>query len=98
MSNLFVRHGARLATPLLDRCGVAGVMRRWVLESAASEGSRVEQRRIRCEDLISAEEIFMTNAVVGVRSVGAIERAAAETVRITSMATAARLRARLDGL
>ena len=71
MSNLFVRRGALLATPLLDRCGVAGVMRRWVLENAAGVGLRVEQRRIRSEDLMSAEEIFMSNAVVGIRSVSA---------------------------
>jgi 4-amino-4-deoxychorismate lyase len=96
MSNLFVRHGVLVATPLLDKCGVAGVMRRWVLESAASVGLRVEQRRIRCEDLMSAEEIFMSNAVVGIRSVRAIERTPAGTLRTSSVEAACRLRARLD--
>ena len=96
MSNLFVRRGAVLATPLLDRCGVAGVMRRWVLENAAGAGLRVEERRIRYKDLLSAEEIFMSNAVVGIRSVSAIERTPSGTVRTTSMDAAVRLRARLD--
>jgi 4-amino-4-deoxychorismate lyase len=96
MSNLFVRRGALLATPLLDQCGVAGVMRRWVLENAADVGLRVEQRRIRSEDLISAGEIFMSNAVVGIRSVSAIERTSAGTVRIPCADAAAQLRARLD--
>jgi 4-amino-4-deoxychorismate lyase len=96
MSNLFVRHGALLATSLLDRCGVAGVMRRWVLENAAAVGLRVEQRRIRSEDLMSAEEIFMSNAVVGIRSVSAIERTPAGTLRIFRMDAAGQLRARLD--
>jgi len=96
MSNLFVRRRALLATPILDRCGVAGVMRRWVLENAAGVGLRVEQRRIRSEDLMSAEEIFMSNAVVGIRSVSAIERTSAETVRISCMDAAGRFRARLD--
>lgn len=98
MSNLFLRHGARLATPLLDRCGVTGVMRRWVLENAAGVGLHVEQRRIRCKDLVSAEEIFMSNALVGIRSISAIERPAAATVRIMSTQAARRLRARLDAL
>jgi 4-amino-4-deoxychorismate lyase len=98
MSNLFVRHGALLATPLLDRCGVAGVMRRWVLESAASIGLRVEQRRIRCEDLMSAEEVFMSNAVVGIRSVSSIERTPAGTVSVSSVEAAGRFRAQLDML
>ena len=31
MSNVFLVHGGRLATPRLDRCGVAGVMREVVL-------------------------------------------------------------------
>ncbi len=96
MSNLFVRSGASLATPLLDRCGVAGVMRRWVLESAAEVGLAVVQRRIRWEDLASAEEIFMSNAVIGLRSVSAIERTPAGTVRFSSREAAIRLRARLD--
>jgi 4-amino-4-deoxychorismate lyase len=95
MSNLFVRRGALLATPLLDRCGVAGVMRRWVLENAAGVGLRVEQRRIRSEDLMSAEEIFMSNAVVGIRSVSALERTPAGTTRIACMDAAVQLRARL---
>jgi 4-amino-4-deoxychorismate lyase len=34
MSNVFLRRGSTLMTPALDRCGVAGVMRRWVLEQA----------------------------------------------------------------
>jgi 4-amino-4-deoxychorismate lyase len=96
MSNLFVRRGARLATPSLDRCGVAGVMRRWVLENAAGVGLRVDQRPIRSEDLMSAEEIFMSNAVVGIRSVSAIERTPAGSVRVPCMDAAGLLRARLD--
>ena len=38
MSNVFLRRGSTLMTPLLDRCGVAGVMRRWILESAGESG------------------------------------------------------------
>ena len=41
MSNLFVRRGSTLMTPALDRCGIAGVMRRWVLEQAPSLRLRV---------------------------------------------------------
>jgi 4-amino-4-deoxychorismate lyase len=96
MSNLFVRRGALLATPLLDRGGVAGIMRRWILEDAAGIGLRVEERRIRSEDLMSAEEIFLSNAVVGVRSVSAIERNRAAAVRFPCMDAASQLRARLD--
>ena len=97
MSNLFLRSGAWLLTPLLDRCGVAGVMRRWTLEAAAELRLKPVERRIRWRDLSRAEEVFMTNAVIGLRSVGTIERGA-ERLRLAAFETADRLRARLDAL
>jgi 4-amino-4-deoxychorismate lyase len=72
MSNLFLRRGTVLSTPLLDRCGVAGVMRRWVMDMAGRLGLRVEESRLARRDLEAAEEMFMTNAVVGVRSIGMV--------------------------
>jgi 4-amino-4-deoxychorismate lyase len=96
MSNLFLRRGSVLMTPLLDRCGVAGVMRRWILESAAGLRLRPVERPIRWEDLRSAEEVFMSNAVVGIRPVRAIERARKTPLRFSCVDTANRLRALLD--
>jgi 4-amino-4-deoxychorismate lyase len=91
MSNLFLRRGSSLATPVLDRCGVAGVMRRWVLETAGALRLSPVERRIRWQDLSEAEEVFMTNAVVGVRSVGSVLRGSS-ALRKTSFETADRLR------
>jgi 4-amino-4-deoxychorismate lyase len=96
MSNLFLRRGADLMTPLLDRCGVAGVMRRWILQRAANLGLRRVERRIRWEDLQSAEEVFMSNAIVGIRSVRTIEGARLGKLRFVRSDTAAQLRALLD--
>ena len=65
-TNLFlVQHGV-LLTPLLDRCGVAGVMREVVMERALALGIPLEERRISPEEVTAAEEVFLTNAVVGV--------------------------------
>ena len=97
MSNLFLRRGSSLMTPLLDRCGVAGVMRRWVLETAGELRLDPVEGRIRWRDLSEAEEVFMSNAVVGVRSVGVIERGR-ERLRLSAFETANRLRQRLDAL
>ena len=77
MSNLFLRRGSSLMTPVLDRCGVAGVMRRWILETARELHLNAVERRIRWRDLSEAEEVFMSNAVVGLRSVELIEQRAA---------------------
>jgi 4-amino-4-deoxychorismate lyase len=96
MSNLFLVRGRTLATPLLDRCGVAGVMRRWILASAASLRLRPVECRIRWQDLASADEVFMSNAVVGIRSVRTIERSAGGTLRFSCVGTASGLRALLD--
>jgi 4-amino-4-deoxychorismate lyase len=96
MSNLFLRRGTVLMTPLLDRCGVAGIMRRWILECAASLGLRAVERRIRWEDLQSGEEVFMSNAVVGIRSVRTIECAHLGKLSFESFDAAARLRSLLD--
>jgi 4-amino-4-deoxychorismate lyase len=97
MSNLFLRRGSSLMTPLLDRCGVAGVMRRWVLETAGDLGLSPLERRIRWQDLSEAEEVFMSNAVVGLRSVGSLQHGTS-LLRKTSFETAARLRSLLDRL
>jgi len=96
MSNLFLRRGAVLTTPLLDRCGVAGVMRRWVLQSAGGLQLRVAERRVRWEDLAHAEEVFMSNAVAGVRSVRSVEWVGADTLRFRASDAANRLRKLLD--
>jgi 4-amino-4-deoxychorismate lyase len=95
MSNLFLKRGSSLVTPMLDRCGVAGVMRRWVLESAADLRLIPVERRIGWQELSDAEEVFMTNAVVGLRSVGVIERGR-ERLRRCAFDTANQLRARLE--
>jgi 4-amino-4-deoxychorismate lyase len=95
MSNLFLRNGSALLTPVIDRCGVAGVMRRWVLQAARSLELEPEERRIRWQDLIAAEEVFMSNAVVGLKSVAVIERGR-ERLKFASFETAGRLRKKLD--
>jgi 4-amino-4-deoxychorismate lyase len=97
MSNLFLKRGSTLMTPVLDRCGVAGVMRRWVLETAAQLRLRPVQRRIAWKDLRESEEVFMSNAVVGLRSVAFIQRGA-ERLRRSTFETADRLRALLERL
>ena len=97
MSNLFLRRGSNLMTPVLDRCGVAGVMRRWILETAGDLHLRATERRVRWQHLRDAEEVFMSNALIGVRSVAVIERGR-ERLRPSVFETAARLREKLGRL
>jgi len=73
MSNVFLVQGGRLRTPLLDRCGVAGVMRGLVLDAAEEAGLPVEQARLLPGDAFAADELFLTNSVIGVWPVCALE-------------------------
>jgi 4-amino-4-deoxychorismate lyase len=82
-------------TPVLDRCGVAGVMRRYVLERAGDLRLRVGQARLTFDAIAEAEEVFMTNAVAGIVSVGSVEHGK-RRVRPAQREVAERLRAGLE--
>ncbi|HET9329197.1 MAG TPA: aminodeoxychorismate lyase [Steroidobacteraceae bacterium] len=75
MSNVFLVHHGRLATPRLDACGVAGVMRATVLEAAAAVGIPAAEGAFGTAELEQAEEIFLTNALIGVRPVRELQGA-----------------------
>jgi 4-amino-4-deoxychorismate lyase len=66
-TNLFAVRGRMLTTPRLTRCGVHGVMRRIVLERAKGAGLESVQRDVRLEELHESDELFITNAVAGIR-------------------------------
>jgi 4-amino-4-deoxychorismate lyase len=68
MSNVFFANQSGLFTPALTDCGVAGVMRRVVLEAAAGHGHRVCVRPVGSAELASVREVFVTNVRWGVQS------------------------------
>jgi len=71
-TNVFAVRSRTLLTPPLTHAGVAGVMRRWVLEQAEGFGLRVEERGFYPEELRQMDELFLTNSLIGlwpVRSV-----------------------------
>lgn len=65
MSNIFCLQGSALLTPVLDQAGVAGVMRARVMQSALSLGLSVREARLKPDDLIAADAVFLTNSVIG---------------------------------
>lgn len=67
MSNLFVRRDGYLQTPDLSACGVAGVMRELVLETS-KELTGIDARiaPLSVGELLSAEEAFLTNSLIGI--------------------------------
>jgi 4-amino-4-deoxychorismate lyase len=65
-SNLFVVQDGELTTPALTRCGIKGVMRRAVLETARTLGLRAAERDLTLADVLRADEVFVTNALFGI--------------------------------
>lgn len=66
MSNLFAYRGGVLHTPVLDRCGVAGVQRERILDAAPELGIPVRVAPLPLEMLMEAEEILLSNSIIGV--------------------------------
>jgi 4-amino-4-deoxychorismate lyase len=91
MSNVFLADDSGLVTPELGACGVAGVMRRLVLEAAATLRQPVSVRPVAASELAAAREVFVTNVRWGVQSVRLLEGRA-----LAGDAHARRLRAVID--
>ena len=86
MSNLFLVEGEQLVTPALDRCGVEGVMRRLVLETAPAAGWRVAIEAVNVARLRAAAGLFATNVRLGVQAVARFEdRAYAADARLARL-------------
>jgi 4-amino-4-deoxychorismate lyase len=66
MSNIFLVSDNVLRTPEIDACGVEGIMRAVVLETAKQLNIRYSVDRITIDDLRRAEEIFLTNSLIGI--------------------------------
>jgi branched-chain amino acid aminotransferase len=67
IANLFyVKNGQFFTPPLSEGC-VAGVMRRHLLENMPHAGFPIVEKPVTSEDLLNADELFLTNAIRGIR-------------------------------
>lgn len=74
MTNVFASPVAgKLVTPALDQAGVAGVMRRHILEQARQAGVETEVRELGLAELMDQQEIFVCNSIAGIWPVNRIE-------------------------
>lgn len=69
-SNLFVVSNGVLYTPGLDEGCLAGTMRMQVINLAIQHGIKVYECAILPQNLLAADEIFLTNAIRGISWVG----------------------------
>lgn len=83
--NLFIVEGGRLTTPDLSRCGVAGVTRDLVIESARNHGIPCKIETIDRERLDAADEVILVNSLIGAWAVAALEQRAWSDFSMTTL-------------
>lgn len=70
MTNLFLRREHRIVTPALEHSGVAGIIRARLLTAdipgMAVLHEPVTTAKVSLDDLLSAEEVWLTNAIIGI--------------------------------
>lgn len=65
ISNVFLVNDNLIRTPSLERCGVAGTMRRLVIGLLGREGRDARICDLAIDDLAGADEVFLTNSQIG---------------------------------
>ncbi|KAL0300382.1 UNVERIFIED_CONTAM: Branched-chain amino acid aminotransferase 2, chloroplastic [Sesamum angustifolium] len=71
-SNIFLVKGNLISTPTINGTILPGITRKSILDLARSLGFQVEERLIRVDELVDADEVFCTGTAVVVSPVGSI--------------------------
>lgn len=67
--NVFLLRDGEWLTPTIDRCGVAGICREWLLENLAS----CRETALSDDDVKAAEAVFVCNSVRGILPVSELD-------------------------
>ena len=73
MANIFFIKGNQVLTPSLAQCGVAGVMREHVMLALLEQHLNIECLPVGAERLIEFDSAFITNSILGIVDVLAID-------------------------
>ena len=74
IANLFIVKNGLITTPALSEGPVGGVMRKYILGQLREKGYEVKEGIVSVDDLANASEIFLTNAIYGMRWVKQCEQ------------------------
>jgi branched-chain amino acid aminotransferase len=72
-SNLFIVEAGGIVTPPIEDGALPGITRGVVIELAAKLGINLAQESVSVERLTSAEEVFITNSVIEIMPIAAID-------------------------
>lgn len=73
VANIFILKNNTLFTPSLEEGPIAGTMRRHLIESLPALGFNVVEKGISRQELLEADELFLTNALMGIRWISSFE-------------------------
>lgn len=65
IANLFLVKDQQIFTPLLKEGCINGTMRRYILQEGMSRGYSITENEIAIDDVMAADEVFLTNAIKG---------------------------------
>jgi 4-amino-4-deoxychorismate lyase len=91
-TNLFVWDGRSLATPAVDRCGIAGTVRALVLELARTRSIPCMVADLKPGLLAHAQGMFLTNSLIGAWPIRQLGERAFDTSRLPAELLAAVVR------
>lgn len=66
-SNIFLVQGGALFTPALSEGCVAGIMRLQIIRIAEKDGIECREVKMEVENLLTADECFLTSSIAGIR-------------------------------
>jgi 4-amino-4-deoxychorismate lyase len=66
MSNVFIVKNNQLITPDLSHAGVAGVMRRCIIDTVHEHGIAIDESMVKLSCVKNADEVFVSNSVIGI--------------------------------
>jgi 4-amino-4-deoxychorismate lyase len=70
--NIYAIHSNTLITPKLDKCGVEGTRRDVILDLAKLLGIKVKVDTLSVKELGQANEVFISNSIIGIQSISQI--------------------------
>jgi branched-subunit amino acid aminotransferase/4-amino-4-deoxychorismate lyase len=72
-SNIFIVEAGSVVTPPIDAGILPGITRSIVIELAAKMGIKLAQEAVSVERLLKAEEVFITNSVIEIMPIAAVD-------------------------
>lgn len=73
-SNVFIVKNNEVFTPELESACVDGIMRKQIIKIINQLGLKIHETKLNVKDIQSADEVFLTNAIVGVKWVGELNK------------------------